>query len=416
MRQFDAPRRGAYRWLIIFFLLGSMLLSACDLENLPISKNNSNNTPTSRAVTPTVVASAGQSGSQGSTSGGSSSNNQGGSSSAPAQGGSWQVPAEQQAAVQVVERASPAVVTVVNRLDSVQSGFEGEARGSGVIVDTDGHIITNNHVVEGAQEGGLQVIFSNGDTVQATLVGTDNITDLAVLKVEEQVPGTVPLGNSENLKVGETVIAIGSALGDFRNTVTVGVVSGLHRILTSDSGVNMTEMIQTDAAINHGNSGGPLLNLSGQVVGINTAVVRGSGDSVTGESDVAEGLGFAIPVDTVRTISTQLIRTGRVPRPYLGVETRALSPQIASYYDLRDENGNLLENGVIVRSVFRGSAADRAGLRQADVIVAINDKAIDEEHPLVNVLMNFQPGDTVDVHILRNGRPMTLKATLGERP
>jgi 2-alkenal reductase len=318
--------------------------------------------------------------------------------------------------VQVVERASPAVVTVVNRLDSVQSGFEGEARGSGVIIDTEGHIITNNHVVEGAQEGGLQVIFSNGDTVQASMVGTDSLTDLAVLKVDESVPGTVPLGSSEHLKVGETVIAIGSALGDFRNTVTVGVVSGLHRILTNENGVNMTEMIQTDAAINHGNSGGPLLNLSGQVVGINTAVVRGSGDSVTGESDVAEGLGFAIPVDTVRTISSQLIRTGKVPRPYLGVETRAISPQIASYNDLRDENGNLLDHGVIVRSVFRGSAADSAGLRQLDVIVSINDRVIDEEHPLVNVLMNFQPGDTVEVHILRNGRPSTLKATLGERP
>jgi 2-alkenal reductase len=283
-------------------------------------------------------------------------------------------------------------------------------------VDTDGHIITNNHVVEGAQVGGLQVIFSNGDSVPAALVGTDSITDLAVLKVEEAVPGTAPLGTSESLKVGETVIAIGSALGDFRNTVTVGVVSGLHRILTSDNGVNMTEMIQTDAAINHGNSGGPLLNLSGQVVGINAAVVRATGDTLSGESDVAEGLGFAIPVDTVRAISTQLIRTGRVPRPYLGVETRAISPQIASYYDLRDENGNLLDRGVIVRSVFRSSAADKSGLRQLDVIVAINDKVIDEEHPLVNVLMNFQPGETVELHILRNGRPSTLKATLGERP
>jgi 2-alkenal reductase len=327
------------------------------------------------------------------------------------------VPAEQQAAVQVVERASPAVVTVVNKLDAAQSGFEGEARGSGVIVDTDGHIITNNHVVEGAQEGGLKVIFANGkDSVQAVLVGTDSVTDLAVLKVDGPVPATAPLGRSEDLKVGETVIAIGSALGDFRNTVTVGVVSGLHRILTSESGVNMTEMIQTDAAINHGNSGGPLLNLSGQVVGINTAVVRGSSNTTTGQGDVAEGLGFAIPVDTVRTISAELIQNGRVPRPYLGVETRAISPQVASYYDLRDENGNLLDKGVIVRSVFADSAAQKAGLRQADVIVSIGDKVIDEENPLVNVLMNFHPGDTVDIHILRNGAARTLKATLGERP
>src|SRR5262249_50082508 len=138
---------------------------------------------------------------------------------------------------------------------------------------------TNNHVVEGAAEGGLSVIFTNGENVPATLVGTDNISDLAVLQVDHSVPAVAPLGHSDTLKVGETVIAIGSALGDFRNTVTVGVVSGLNRTLTGDNGINMTDMIQTDAAINHGNSGGPLLNLSGEVIGINAAVVRDTGNS-----------------------------------------------------------------------------------------------------------------------------------------
>ncbi len=329
------------------------------------------------------------------------------------------MPAEQQAVVKVVDKVSPAVVTVVNKLDSSQSGFGGEARGSGVIIDDQGHIITNNHVVEGAAEGGLTVIFSNGEDTPATLVGRDNISDLAVLKVDVPVPANAPLGNSENLRVGESVIAIGSALGDFRNTVTVGVVSGLHRTLTNDSGVNMTEMIQTDAAINHGNSGGPLLNLSGEVIGINAAVVRGTGTSTSPDGsggDVAEGLGFAIPVDTVKSISAQLIQNGKVPRPYLGVDTRAISPMLAAYYDLKDEKGVLLDKGVIVRSVYQNSAADSAGVRQGDVIISINDHVIDEEHPLVNVLMNYQPGQQVDLHILRSGTASTLTATLGTRP
>src|SRR5207253_11344935 len=150
--------------------------------------------------------------------------------------------------------------------------------------------------------------------------------------------------------------------------------------------------------------GGPLLNHAGQVIGINAAVVRstGSGGLTDSSGDVAEGLGFAIPVDTVRTISAQLMRTGKVPRPYLGVETRAISPMLASYYDLRDDNGNLLDKGVIVRSVYQGSAADKAGLRQGDVILSINGNTIDNDHPLVNVLMNFQPGDTVDLSVLRS--------------
>jgi 2-alkenal reductase len=322
------------------------------------------------------------------------------------------VPAEKQAAVMVVDKVSPAVVTVVNRLDASQ-GFSGEARGSGVIIDTEGRIITNNHVVEGAANGGLQVIFYNGETSQATLLGADSLSDLAVLRVDRPVPAYAELGSSADLMVGETVIAIGSALGDFENTVTVGVVSGLNRTLQRDDGTNMENMIQTDAAINHGNSGGPLLNLSGQVIGINTAVVRGSG--IGNDGDVAEGLGFAIPVDTVKTISAQLISNGTVTRPYLGVRTRPVNRVLASYYDLRDENGNLLEAGALIEEVISGTAAQKAGLQAGQVIVKVNEITLDEDHPLANVLTNFQPGDTVTLHMIGNGAARDIQVKLGTR-
>jgi 2-alkenal reductase len=337
---------------------------------------------------------------------------QGGTGSAGQQeaGGGWQIPAEQQAVVQVVERISPAVVTVVNRLE--RQGIGGESSGSGVIIDAEGRIITNNHVIEGYSDDSVRVIFETGESVPAEVLGTDEISDIAVLKVSVKVPAYASLGESASLRVGETVIAIGSALGDFQNTVTVGVISGLNRILRGP-GINMENMIQTDAAINHGNSGGPLLNLSGEVIGINTAVVRGDGGL---DGDVAEGLGFAIPANTVRSVSSQLIEKGKVARPYLGVATRPVTRQVASYYDLRDENGKLLQTGVMVDEVIKGSAAEEVGIKPGDVILTINEAALDEEHPVANVLTAYSPGDTVEVTVLRNGKRRTFEAKLGERP
>jgi 2-alkenal reductase len=331
--------------------------------------------------------------------------------SAPGSGTGWQVPAERQAVVQVVELISPAVVTVVNKFE--QQGFGGEASGSGVIIDAEGRIITNNHVIEGATEGSLQVIFETGETVPATLLGSDLISDLAVLKVDAKVPAFARLGDSTKLRVGETVIAIGSALGDFKNTVTVGVISGLNRLLEGP-GINMENMIQTDAAINHGNSGGPLLNLSGEVIGINTAVVRGDGS--LGSGDVAEGLGFAIPANTVSTVSAQLIQEGKVARPFLGVATRPVTRQVASYYDLRDENGRLLETGVLVEEVIAGTSASEAGVKAGDVLLQVNDAPLNEDHPLANVLTAFAPGDKVQITLLRNGKRMVVETELGSRP
>jgi 2-alkenal reductase len=326
-------------------------------------------------------------------------------------GTAWQIPAERQAAVQVVEQLSPAVVTVVNHLNP-QGGLAGESLGSGVIIDQSGRIITNNHVIEGAAQNGLEVIFSDGETAPATLLGTDLLSDIAVLKVDHQVQAVAQLGDSSKLMVGETVIAIGSALGDFENTVTVGVVSGLNRTLQRDDGTNMENMIQTDAAINHGNSGGPLLNLSGQVVGINAAVVRGTTDS---SGDVAEGLGFAIPVNTVKAVSDELIASGKVVRPFLGVSTTPVSKAISTYYDLKDVNGRALDTGVLVESVVPGSAAERAGIQAMDVIIQVESYTVDMANPLINVLTNFKPGDNITITLIRGGSRQEVSVTLGTR-
>jgi len=315
---------------------------------------------------------------------------------------------EESATVGVVTRVAPAVVTVINTLPP-QRGFLGtveqpEARGSGVIIDPQGYIVTNNHVVEDAQD--LSVILQDGTKLSARLIGTDLFTDLAVIRVDKEGLPTAPLGDSDALRPGEPVVAIGSALGDFRNTVTTGVVSAVGRNLDTGEGYALEGLIQTDAAINHGNSGGPLLNLKGQVVGINTAIIRGGGTS----SSIAEGLGFAVPSNTVRLIVPQIIDKGYVSRPYLGIAHRPITPQLASYYDLPVKWGEL------VTQVVSGTPAERAGLQVGDIIVALDTQAIDEEHLFINLLMGYRPGDTVQLKVNRDGQEQTLAVTLVERP
>jgi 2-alkenal reductase len=214
-------------------------------------------------------------------------------------------------ATAAVQKAGPSVVTIVNTQTMAgrrgRSPVQATGIGSGVIVDSRGYIVTNYHVVEGQQS--LQVIFSDGTEAAARLVGSDEAHDIAVVKVDTAVPAVAEFGNSDTLEPGQPVVAIGSALGDFRNTVTAGVVSALHRELDDTTQSTLGDLIQTDAAINEGNSGGPLIDLDGQVVGINVAVVRGSSN----QGAVAEGLGFAIPANTARQIADGLIAqdTGR---------------------------------------------------------------------------------------------------------
>jgi serine protease Do len=301
----------------------------------------------------------------------------------------------------------PAVVTVINTLPPQRGYFgqilEPQASGSGVFISAEGYVVTNNHVVEDSQS--LEVIYADGTKVTATLVGADVFSDLAVLKVQGEVPATAELGDSAALVPGEPVIAIGSPLGDFKGTVTVGVVSALDRRLEVGGGLTMEGLIQTDAAINQGNSGGPLVNALGQIVGINTAIVRGS----AGSSAVAEGLGFAIPSDVVREVSTQLIEDGQVRRPYLGVEWVSLTPRLAAAYNLP------VEFGAYVEAIQPGSPADRGGLRPGDIITHFDDQAIDEENNMLTILMRFDPGAQVQVTVVREGAEVTMDVTLGTR-
>jgi serine protease Do len=227
---------------------------------------------------------------------------------------------------------------------------------------------------------------------------------VAVLKVSGSVPAFAPFGNSDALQAGETVIAIGSPLGDFPNTVTVGVVSATGRALDTAANYQMEGLIQTDAAINHGNSGGPLVNLAGQVVGINTLVVRGNA------ADQAEGLGFAVASNIVQAVSQQLIERGTVARPYLGISWESITPPIAR------ANGLPVQWGVYILSVEPGSPADAAGIRTGDILVGVGDVAIDEQHPVINSLWKRSIGETVPVTLVRGSDTLTVSVTLGERP
>jgi len=315
---------------------------------------------------------------------------------------------EESATTEVVKKVGPAVVTVVN-LKMPQWDFWGNlsqphSLGSGVIIDPQGYVVTNNHVVEGNES--LSVIMASGDKKDAELMGTDAFSDLAVLHVEGDHFPAAELGDSGQLQPGERVIAIGSALGNFHNTVTAGVISGLERSIAVDKSFAMEGLIQTDTAINRGNSGGPLVNLQGQVIGINTIIIRG--DSYSG--DVAEGLGFAIPSNTVRLVVEQLIAKGRVSRPFLGISHQEVTPRLAAYYNLA------VNHGVLVLQVAPATPASRADLEVGDVIVAISGDPINPENPFLNVLVRHQVGETVTLSVNRFGRELALEVTLEERP
>lgn len=304
--------------------------------------------------------------------------------------------------IEVYRKVSPAVVHIR------MAGFQGVGAGSGFIIDERGYIVTNNHVVSGARE--LAVIFYDDSiTDQVRVIGTDPDTDLAVIKVDVMPPGAhaVELGDSSALQVGQRAIAIGNPFGEFARTMTVGIVSALGRSLPAGElaafgpTFQNPEIIQTDAAINPGNSGGPLLDSQGRVIGVNTAIRSASGTS--------SGVGFAVPVDTVKRIVPALIRQGRYAHPWLGIEgTTALETL---------SNGLTVEAGAEVGGVVSGGPAAAAGLREGDIIVAVNGQEIrDFDSLLVYLERNTSAGDTIQITVKRGDRQGNLNLRLGERP
>jgi 2-alkenal reductase len=323
-------------------------------------------------------------------------------------------------AVQVVQRVGPAVVTIqTSGVDDQGNPFQ--AAGSGVIIDNKGHILTNYHVVQG-NDARYQVIFKSGAKASATLAGSAPYSDLAVIHVNARVPAWAALGDSSNVQPGQTVLAIGSPLGSYENTVTEGIISAVGRTLHEpNNGPMLTNLLQTDAPINHGNSGGPLVDLNGKVIGINTAVVRSSSDTGNPQDpfgglltpfgglsngDQAQGLGFAIPSNTARLVIRRILF--HLPPGYLGVQARPLDPQMATYYNL--------PMGAYVVKVEPGTPAAKAGLRPQDIITAVDGQAINQNHDLSSVIEMHQPGQTVTLSIFRAGQNLTLHVKLAARP
>ena len=313
----------------------------------------------------------------------------------------------------VYQRAQNSVVTIhVNTTSEL--GQQGEAQGSGFVYDRSGHVITNDHVVDGASS--VRVEFPNGGTYSATVVGTDPTTDLAVLKVDAptDVLSPLSLGDSSALSVGDPVVAIGSPFG-LDNTVTLGIVSALHRSMDAPNGFTINDSIQTDAAINHGNSGGPLLNLRGQVVGVNAQIESDSGDNA--------GIGFAIPSNTVKSIADQLIQTGNVKHAYLGVSITPISASTASQAGVTA--------GVAITKIEPGEPAEKANLEAAtgqedvngvpvptggDVITAIDGHSVTSAAELQSEIDAHKPGDKVQLSVTRDGTSRTVTVTLGTKP
>jgi S1-C subfamily serine protease len=324
--------------------------------------------------------------------------------------------AEEQNNIAVYKRVLPSVVNITSR-QVVFNFFYGavpqEGQGSGFILDRAGHVLTNNHVIDGANRG-IDVQLSNKHHYAAKVIGTDKVHDLALLQIDAPNLEPVTLADSSQLAVGQKVYAIGNPFG-LGGTMTRGIISSI-RTLGANGGAHIEDAIQTDAAINPGNSGGPLLNSRGEVIGINTMIASNGAEQ-------SSGIGFAIPINTAKAVLSDLTRYGRVKRPSLGIVSYAIGP------DLAQQMGLGAEYGVLIQRVIPGGAAERAGLRGGteeayvgntriflggDLIVAIDGREISDPQDVGSVLEKHQAGDTISVTILRGRRQMTLKLILGE--
>ena len=283
--------------------------------------------------------------------------------------------------------------------DQVPSDEPSSSLGSGVIVSPQGIILTNHHVIEGADE--IEVAFADGRKRNAKLIGSDPETDIAVLKIDAtDLPSPITLGKMESVQVGDVVLAIGNPFG-VGQTVTSGIVSALGR---SQLGINTFEnFIQTDAAINPGNSGGALVDTKGNLIGINTAIYSRSGGNM--------GIGFAIPINTAKQVMESILTNGSVTRGWIGVEPQNLSKELAESLNLPKDTA-----GVLISGVLEGGPADKAGMKPGDVLTQVNDQKVGDVVALLNRIAQTNPGDETKVALLRKGKPMMLKVQVGKRP
>ena len=315
-----------------------------------------------------------------------------------------EIVSQESAVTKVVEDSSSSVVSIVVK----QVGFDPfsgpvsseEGIGTGFIVDKTGLIVTNAHVVSDTQSE-YSVVLNDGTTYEVIDIDLDEASDLAIIEVAGKDLPTLPLGDSGKLKVGQTAIAIGNALGKFSNTVTVGVVSGVARELTASGAFgdvkNYENVIQTDAALNPGNSGGPLLNTAGQVIGINVATTRG-----------ADNIGFAIPVNVLKPILEGFLKEGRIVRPYFGVSYTIISKEIATLRDFPE--------GAYVSRVFDGTPAEKAGIQRGDIITKFAGVSVNSDTSLSALIRQKKVGESVSIEVNRNGRVFNVSAILEEAP
>lgn len=321
--------------------------------------------------------------------------------------GTTTITLEEEAIANVAAKVAASVVSIVTTTSGRSPwSAASQGAGTGVIVSKDGYVMTNNHVIDGASS--VSVVLSDGtehDNVK--VVGSDPLNDIAFIKIADVSDLTVAeLGDSSKLRIGQRVVAIGNALGQFDNTVTSGIVSAMGRPLVASSSdgssaESLTDLIQTDAAINSGNSGGPLVDLSGRVIGINTAVATD-----------ANGIGFAIPINATRGVLAEVLENGKVARAYLGVRYQDITPALASSEDLATKQGAYVSASGTASPIVSGSPADKAGLKNRDIILKVNDDVIGKNGSMSSIIGQYRPGDTVTLVVLRDGKEVKLSAEL----
>jgi serine protease Do len=307
----------------------------------------------------------------------------------------------------IVEKVGPSVVSIVTTASAgprYNPAAQEEGAGTGMIVSSDGYILTNKHVISNTNT--IKVILSDGTTHEnVKVVGTDPLNDVAFLKIDNvsNLP-KVTIGDSSSVRVGQRVVAIGNSLGQYQNTVTSGIISGIGRPVSAQDGdtvENLTDLLQTDAAINPGNSGGPLLNLSGQVIGINTAIVED-----------AQGIGFSIPINATKGLTKGVLAGSGVLRAYLGVNFISITADVAKFYKLSVKSGGYIHSDE-GSPVMAGSPAEKAGIKNGDIITKIGGVAVGAGGSVSSLVAEYAPGEKIEITILRDGKTLTLQVTLG---